>query len=205
MRRVQRRQSASIQSGLRSRLRLLELRETVAIKSNYFREKRVFMSVCTTRADGTKAWWLRGKLHREDGPAVEYSNGDKEWRLNGQLHRADGPAIEMENGSKFWFLHGLRHREDGPAQMYIHGSKYWYGISWWFIRGTRLDGNALVHHQQSLLSRIIIGAFLPLDLPPYVLLSILQFAYPFICDLNERHVVRFLQGDRISALEIKKE
>ena len=24
------------------------------------------------------------KYHREDGPALEYSNGDKEWWLNGQ-------------------------------------------------------------------------------------------------------------------------
>jgi hypothetical protein len=25
--------------------------------------------------DGTKHWYLYGKLHREDGPAVEKSNG----------------------------------------------------------------------------------------------------------------------------------
>ena len=23
--------------------------------------------------------------HREDGPAIEYSNGDKEWYLNGKI------------------------------------------------------------------------------------------------------------------------
>ncbi len=33
-------------------------------------------------------------LHREDGPAVEYSNGEKEWYFNGLLHRVDGPALE---------------------------------------------------------------------------------------------------------------
>ena len=32
---------------------------------------------------GTKFWYLNGKLHREDGPAVEYANGDKFWCLNG--------------------------------------------------------------------------------------------------------------------------
>jgi hypothetical protein len=29
-------------------------------------------------------WWLNDKLHREDGPAVEYPDGTKEWWLNGE-------------------------------------------------------------------------------------------------------------------------
>jgi len=33
--------------------------------------------------DGAKDWWLNGKLHREDGPAIECANGYKQWRLNG--------------------------------------------------------------------------------------------------------------------------
>ena len=32
--------------------------------------------------------------------------GDKFWRLNGKLHREDGPAIEYPNGHKFWYLNG---------------------------------------------------------------------------------------------------
>ena len=43
---------------------------------------------------GTKEWFLNGKRHREDGPAVEYANGYKSWYINGELHREDGPAIE---------------------------------------------------------------------------------------------------------------
>jgi hypothetical protein len=31
-----------------------------------------------------KYWYLNGKLHREDGPAIEYLNGTKEWWLNGE-------------------------------------------------------------------------------------------------------------------------
>ncbi len=54
---------------------------------------------------GTKRWYLNGKLHREDGPAVEYANGSKSWYLNGDLHRKDGPAIEYANGTKYWCLH----------------------------------------------------------------------------------------------------
>ena len=44
------------------------------------------------------------KLHREDGPAVEWSDGSKEWWFNGKLHREDGPAIEDNNGNKTWYL-----------------------------------------------------------------------------------------------------
>ena len=33
--------------------------------------------------DGTKHWYLNGKLHREDGPAIEYADGSKAWWLNG--------------------------------------------------------------------------------------------------------------------------
>ena len=32
--------------------------------------------------NGTKAWYLNDKRHREDGPAVEYASGDKSWYLN---------------------------------------------------------------------------------------------------------------------------
>ena len=31
---------------------------------------------------GTKHWYLNDKLHRTDGPAVEYSDGDKFWFIN---------------------------------------------------------------------------------------------------------------------------
>ena len=56
--------------------------------------------------DGTKAWFLNDKLHREDGPAIEYAEGTKCWYLNGNLHREDGPAIEYASGDKRWFLNG---------------------------------------------------------------------------------------------------
>jgi hypothetical protein len=56
--------------------------------------------------DGYKSWWLNGKRHREDGPAIEYASGSKFWYLNGKRHREDGPAIECTNGDKHWFLNG---------------------------------------------------------------------------------------------------
>jgi len=57
---------------------------------------------------GNKYWYLDGKLHREDGPAIEFSNGDKSWYLDGKLHREGGPAVEFSNGSKVWYINGKR-------------------------------------------------------------------------------------------------
>ena len=77
-------------------------------------------------SDGTKEWYLNGKLHREDGPAIERSNGTKQWYLNGKLHREDGPAYEGSSGTKEWCLNGELHREDGPAYEGSNGTKEWY-------------------------------------------------------------------------------
>jgi len=76
--------------------------------------------------DGIKQWRFNGKLHREDGPAVELPGGTKQWYLNGKRHREDGPAIEYANGTKEWYLNGKRHREDGPAIERANGGKSWY-------------------------------------------------------------------------------
>ena len=62
--------------------------------------------------DGTKYWFLNGKRHREDGPAIERANGSKLWYLNGKIHREDGPAIECADGNKYWYLKGKQITED---------------------------------------------------------------------------------------------
>jgi hypothetical protein len=77
-------------------------------------------------ANGTKFWYLNGRLHREDGPAIERADGTKEWYLNGRLHREDGPAYEGADGTKTWYLNGKPHREDGPAIECTDGTKAWY-------------------------------------------------------------------------------
>ena len=75
-------------------------------------------------ADGTKKWWLNGKRHREDGPAIERADGSKSWCLNGERHREDGPAYEGANGTKSWWLNGEdlteeehRRRTSKPEEM----------------------------------------------------------------------------------------
>jgi hypothetical protein len=61
---------------------------------------------------GKKSWYQNGKLHREDGPAIEYANGSKEWFLNGEYHREDGPACEYADGRKFWYLNDESYTEE---------------------------------------------------------------------------------------------
>ncbi len=83
--------------------------------------------------DGTQYWYKHNKLHRENGPAIERPNGSKEWFINGKLHREDGPAIERPNGTKCWYIRGKRHRTDGPAIVYSDGSKEWW------IKGKQME------------------------------------------------------------------
>jgi len=60
---------------------------------------------------GDKVWYLNGKRHREDGPAIEWASGDKFWYLNGKRHREDGPAVEYADGTKYWYLNGKEYTE----------------------------------------------------------------------------------------------
>ena len=76
--------------------------------------------------NGNKRWYVDGKLHRIDGPAIEYASGSKRWFLNGKRHRVDGPAIEWFDGTKYWFQNNKLHRIDGPACEYADGTKEWF-------------------------------------------------------------------------------
>lgn len=104
---------------------------------------------------GNKYWYLNGKLHRKDGPAIERVDGDKYWYINGKLHRDDGPAIEYADGTKHWYIDGKMQRIDGPAMEHTCGTKYWYindklhrengpaaeyadGTKTWWLNGERM-------------------------------------------------------------------
>src|SRR5665213_1239100 len=71
--------------------------------------------VMRRRPDGAREWRCHGKLHREDGPAVEREDGTREWWRDGNRHREGGPAIERQSGTRQWWRDGKLHREDGPA------------------------------------------------------------------------------------------
>ena len=80
------------------------------------------VTVCDSRTE----WYHNGKLHREDGPASEWTDGTKLWYRHGKKHREDGPAVECPDSCKVWYRHGRLHREDGPAVLYNRGHKMWY-------------------------------------------------------------------------------
>lgn len=52
------------------------------------------------------SWWLRGRLHREDGPAIKWPDGSRVWYLYGNIHRETGPAVEWSNGTRMWYVDG---------------------------------------------------------------------------------------------------
>jgi hypothetical protein len=80
-----------------------------------------------TDDDGTQFWYnAEGWLHREDGPAVIWTDGDEEWYQDGLLHRMDGPAVIHSTGEQQWFVHDVRHRLTGPARIYADGDQEWY-------------------------------------------------------------------------------
>jgi hypothetical protein len=44
---------------------------------------------------GTKRWYKNGKLHREDGPAIEWYDGlRKEWYLNDKYYTSQADYFE---------------------------------------------------------------------------------------------------------------
>jgi hypothetical protein len=43
-------------------------------------------------------------LHREDGPALEYSKGSLLWLQNDNYHRMDGPSAIDPDGFREWFI-----------------------------------------------------------------------------------------------------
>ena len=84
-----------------------------------------------------------GKLHREDGPAIEWTSGAEHWYQNGKRHRLDGPAVIGPDGTKHWYQNGERHRLDGPAIEWVDGGKEWYQND----KRHRLDGPAVEHRR----------------------------------------------------------
>jgi hypothetical protein len=44
--------------------------------------------------------------HRENGPAIEFSDGSTCWYRNGLLHRENGPAVVFSMGMQSWWVDG---------------------------------------------------------------------------------------------------
>ena len=68
---------------------------------------------------GTKRWFKDDVLHRDDGPAVIYTNGDQCWYKEGKLHRDDGPAVICTSGTHYWYKY------DKPYEPSAHELMIW--------------------------------------------------------------------------------
>jgi len=95
------------------------------------------------RINGMREWWYMGEKHREDGPAIYFENGTnpmERWYRNGQLHRIDGPANIFKDGSRrLWYKDGRKHRPDGPAVEYNYNNvKYPFTTDCWYLEGRRV-------------------------------------------------------------------
>ena len=66
-----------------------------------------------------------GRIHREDGPAIEFFNGDRYWLFEGLRRRVSGPAVELSGGARFWYKRGKLHRIGGPSDIWPDGGTYW--------------------------------------------------------------------------------
>jgi hypothetical protein len=85
-----------------------------------------FDGICKVIDKAATYYYKNGKLHRADGPAIEWSNGSKCWYINGECHRTDGPATDDVGGYKEWRINGKLHRVDGPAVENVGGYKEWW-------------------------------------------------------------------------------
>ena len=77
-------------------------------------------------------------------------NGTIEYRNEyTRLHRLEGPALEFTDGYTAWYINGERHREDGPAVIYSDGdSDYWlndisYSKEQWELEITKIKLNRI--------------------------------------------------------------
>jgi hypothetical protein len=105
--------------------KMLEKESIKIVRYEDIKDFSTFTGICED-VNKIKSWYVDGKRHREDGPAIEWHDGTKSWYAHGKEHRTDGPAIEKADGRKCWIFDGKIHRLDGPAIEWPNGYKEWY-------------------------------------------------------------------------------
>lgn len=88
-------------------------------------------------------WVIKGTncLHREDGPARQWSggrSGTEEWWVNHKLHRIDGPAITyittLGNVVYQWFIYGNK-IDKNEVEKWLENNNY----TWPFDESTKTE------------------------------------------------------------------
>ena len=73
----------------------------------------------------TAAWTLVRKMNKPE--CKTYPDGTKEWRLSGKIHREDGPAIEWKSGNKYWYLNNKEVHPETIVDLWLsRGVFCWY-------------------------------------------------------------------------------
>ncbi len=162
-------------------------------KINGMSNKREVVCISEPNERNVQRWYLKGTriLHREDGPAVIYPGSSYHYYYEGRSHNIDGPAIYFADCSEHWFYHGVLHRMNGPA---IRDLRPEWSYEEWYLYGD-------IYPKGGLIGTII--ALLPLELPPYVVLWILEWTYIAISKMNRLKLVALLEGIRNSRWKIK--
>lgn len=82
---------------------------------------------CFYACDVKSVFFKNKKLHRLDGPAIEYSDGSYVWCKDGRLHREDGPAYHYNSKSgdelNEWWYNGVS-INCGNTKEFINWIKY---------------------------------------------------------------------------------
>src|SRR5271166_3649048 len=98
--------------------------------------------VCKVDEFGDKRCKLNGRLHNENGPAVEFVDGTRAWYIRDLCHRDERdpktglilPAVQWADGAKDWYHYGKVHRDEVdpetgltlPAITLPDGSEFYY-------------------------------------------------------------------------------
>jgi hypothetical protein len=67
----------------------------------------------------------KGNLHREDGPAVEYTNGEVMYFIHGKLHREDGPAYASADGDELMYCLDGKAYDEVSFQRIVKVKAFW--------------------------------------------------------------------------------
>lgn len=78
--------------------------------------------ITMTLHDDRVEFSVRGRKHRDDGPAVVWKDGTKEWWFNGLRHRDGAPAIERSCGCKAWYTYGTLTEAEGEDGVRVYPS-----------------------------------------------------------------------------------
>lgn len=61
--------------------------------------------VCKILRNGTRGWLVNRTFHRDNGPAIV--RNATHWYQHNRLHRLDGPAVEWSSGDKEYWIDGV--------------------------------------------------------------------------------------------------